>query len=73
MTRLDIGSRGRISYNQKDAQIESKLWELSLSPGSVVSLQKKEAQKLVIRHDEELIEIPTSLAELIHIDKIGVN
>ena len=71
MTRLEIGARGRIAHDQQDAQIESKLWELSLSPGSVVNLQHKTDEHLVIKHGESTLDIPLDFAELIRIDRIN--
>jgi len=73
MTRLEVGGRGRISHEQHDSQIESKLWELSLTPGSVVYLQEKDDEKLIIKHGEDLLDIPASLAQVIRIDRISSN
>jgi len=73
LARLKTGSRGRISHAQQDAQVESKLWELSLTPGSVVTVDKNQEDKLVIQHKDEIHDIPSSLAQLIRVDELNAN
>jgi len=71
LAELGIGSKGRISHAQIDANVESKLWELSLSPGSVISIVDVADEKTQIKHSSEIIDIPAALSDLIKVDKIS--
>lgn len=73
LTDLSIGGKGRISHAQRDTSVESKLWELSITPGSVVTINKLENQSITINYKGEDIIIPASLGKTIRIDKVSSN
>ena len=67
LIRLKPRSRASISNDQISDEVESKLWELGLTPTSKIQILKMEKMEVTIQHGNKKIEIPAELAALINV------
>lgn len=68
MLRLKPKSRGKISINQINTDVEGKLWELGLSANTVFQIVDIDQSLVRIKVDNNLYDIPASLAEKINVN-----
>lgn len=68
LLKLKPKSRARISENQINSEIESKLWELGLTAQSSIQMVDIDQSKVVIKLGNEQIELEATLAEMINVD-----
>ncbi len=68
LLKLKPKSRARISENQINSEIESKLWELGLTAQSSIQMVDIDQSKVVIKLGTEQIELEATLAEMINVD-----
>ena len=68
LLRLKPKSRARISKDQIDDTIESKLWELGLSPESRFHVVSLDEEKITIKYKDQEIEISDDLALKINVE-----
>ena len=68
LLRLKPKSRAKISDNQINSEVESKLWELGLTAQSSIQLIDIDQSKVIIKRGNEQIELDATLAEMINVD-----
>lgn len=69
LLRMKPKTRKKISASQINHEIESRLWELGLSPGTLVQLIKIDAEQITIKPSgQPQLEIAASLAKQINMD-----
>lgn len=62
-------SRLKIQKDQPSEAVESDLWELGILPGATIQLQKITKEKIIIKHDQNTLEIDPELAGQILVSK----
>ena len=68
LLKLKPKSKARISDNQINSEIESKLWELGLTAQSSIQMVDIDQSKVIIKRGNEHIELEATLAEMINVD-----
>lgn len=67
LDQLNVHETGKIALRQPSVDIPHKLWTLGIGPGEVFEVMKKE-NVLVIKTNDEEVEISNSLAKKIRIE-----
>ena len=68
LLKLKPKSKARISDNQINSEIESKLWELGLTAQSSIQMVDIDQSTVIIKRGNEHIELEATLAEMINVD-----
>jgi Mn-dependent DtxR family transcriptional regulator len=68
LLKLKPKSKARISENQINSEIESKLWELGLTAKSSIQMVDIDQSKVIIKRGTDHIELEATLAEMINVD-----
>lgn len=68
LLKLAQGTIGTISLNQPNDSVESRLWELGISPNAKVKIEKETQNEIFIVVKNKMISIPKNLAKEININ-----
>lgn len=69
LSRLDLLQKARIASQQTNEHVTTQLWKLGLLPNTDFMIQKKENGLLILKQNEQAIEVPTDLARQVNIER----